>query len=590
MFLKSLRIENKHGIIREIPFHAGLNLIVDETPADKLPSTGNNVGKTTVLKLIDVCLGADPKRIFTDIENPKSEYMEVKRFLIDTNVLITLILCESLERPSDRDIVIERNFLPRKQLVRRINGRTYTVEGFEEFLTNHLFSEHYGKKPTFAQIISHNIRYKEPSVSNTLRTLNSFTRDDEYESLYLFLLGCDFSQGDKKQELLAQLRTELVFKQRLEGKQTKPAYEISLGLLLDEIRELERRRAAFKQSSDLDAKIKLLGDLKFKKGATASELSRVRLRHDLVREAVHEVSSQRSHVDTHELQKLYDEVAGRFGDLTKSFEDLVTFHNRMVDEKVRYIAKDLPRLEEQIASKESELRALNRLENEYLSDMAKSGAIEDMEQIVLSLNDRHRVRGELETVIEQISTVDKSISEIRTQLIDLEKSLFSEISAERIQAKLAKFNRYFAAISEELYGEKYALKFDRAKTQTGQQIYKFSCFNTNFSSGKKQGEITCFDIAYTLFADEEGIPCYHFLLNDKKELMHDNQLERIGRLVERKSDHVQFVASILRDKLPPELNNDEFVVVKLSQKDKLFRVESGGRAPDSVNQSPNDAT
>ena len=103
--------------------------------------------------------------------------------------------------------------------------------------------------------------------------------------------------------------------------------------------------------------------------------------------------------------------------------------------------------------------------------------------------------------------------------------------------------------------------------------------NANFSTGKKQGEITCFDIAYTLFADEEQIPCYHFLLNDKKELMHDNQLERIGRLVERRSEQVQFVASILRDKLPAGLNNEEFFVVKLSQTDKLFRIESDGRDP-----------
>ena len=93
---------------------------------------------------------------------------------------------------------------------------------------------------------------------------------------------------------------------------------------------------------------------------------------------------------------------------------------------------------------------------------------------------------------------------------------------------------------------------------------------TNFSSGKKQGEISCFDIAYTLFADEENIPCFHFLLNDKKELMHDNQLLKIAHLVNNKG--IQFVASILKDKLPEELNREEYFVVKLSQRDKLFKI------------------
>jgi len=64
--------------------------------------------------------------------------------------------------------------------------------------------------------------------------------------------------------------------------------------------------------------------------------------------------------------------------------------------------------------------------------------------------------------------------------------------------------------------------------------------------------------------------------------MHDNQLARIGKLVERKSKQIQFVASILRDKLPPELNDETFIVVKLSQHDKLFRIENGGRAPDEI--------
>lgn len=33
---------------------------------------------------------------------------------------------------------------------------------------------------------------------------------------------------------------------------------------------------------------------------------------------------------------------------------------------------------------------------------------------------------------------------------------------------------------------------------------------------------------------------------------------------------IQFVASILKDKLPEELNREEYFVVKLSQGDKLF--------------------
>ncbi len=68
----------------------------------------------------------------------------------------------------------------------------------------------------------------------------------------------------------------------------------------------------------------------------------------------------------------------------------------------------------------------------------------------------------------------------------------------------------------------------------------------------------------------------HFLLNDKKELMHDNQLIAIAKLVSETG--LQFVASILKDKLPEALDRPEYVVVRLSQHDKLFRIEGGNPA------------
>ena len=56
MFIKSLIIVSKDGLIRMIYFHQGLNLIVDENP-DNNTETVNNVGKTTILRLIDICFG-----------------------------------------------------------------------------------------------------------------------------------------------------------------------------------------------------------------------------------------------------------------------------------------------------------------------------------------------------------------------------------------------------------------------------------------------------------------------------------------------------------------------------------------------------
>ena len=142
----------------------------------------------------------------------------------------------------------------------------------------------------------------------------------------------------------------------------------------------------------------------------------------------------------------------------------------------------------------------------------------------------------------------------------------------RIQKQLDKFNVRFSTISSTLYDESYAISYEVAH-HNGKSYYKFKTFATdNYSTGKKQGEIVCFDLAYITFADEEGIPCLHFVLNDKKELMHGNQLLGIARQSEEQGN-VQYVASILSDKCPERLEKNRFVVQTLSQDNRLFKIE-----------------
>lgn len=574
MFIKSLQINDIDGIVRLIPFHPGMNLIIDETSSESSKLTGNNVGKTTLLMLVDFCLGSDGKSIYTDPETKKGEYTLVKDYLINKEVLITLILSENLNDPISNQLVIERNFLSRKRCIRRINGKQLTLDEFEECLVEYLIPGHYGKKPTYSQIISNNIRYKDISVSNTLKTLNSFTRDDEYETLHLFLLGCDFHKGALKQDLLAQIRSEQTFKARLESKQTRSAYDTSLALLIDEINTLDNRKNKFYNSKSIEHDIEDLNQAKFEIKFTSSRLNKNKLRYNLILDAVKDIESGKMDIDTNELRKLYGETLEKIGNIPRSFEDLLSFHNRMVEEKARYISKELPELTLKIEEDTISVSSLMMKEKGLVSRINESVSIGELEELIIELNEKYRKKGEFEAIIEQISNTETSLDELNKSLNSIDDELFSNEFEAQIQTQINKFNKYFSAVSLELYGEKYAMKFDKKTTKSGQRVYKFSTFNTNFSSGKKQGEIVCFDLAYILFSNNENIPSYNFLLNDKKELMHDNQLIEISRFVEAHKDKVQYIASILKDKLPTELNNDKFFIIKLSQQDKLFRIES----------------
>lgn len=244
----------------------------------------------------------------------------------------------------------------------------------------------------------------------------------------------------------------------------------------------------------------------------------------------------------------------------------------MVIEKVKYISQDLPELIQKLKDSQEELSLLLRKEKELTDEVAKGDSFEELEKIIFELNEKYRIKGEYESIISQLNEVEENIDTLNEQIDNIDNYLFSGDFEILLKEQVKKFNKIFSNISQELYGEKYALTFKKETNKKEQQFYKFNAFNANMSSGKKQGEILCFDLAYLLFADAEQLPCLHFLLNDKKELMHDNQLIKVAEFVQNKN--IQLVISILKDKLPVAVLDKAHIAVELSQQEKLFRIEN----------------
>ena len=73
----------------------------------------------------------------------------------------------------------------------------------------------------------------------------------------------------------------------------------------------------------------------------------------------------------------------------------------------------------------------------------------------------------------------------------------------KVNTQIKKFNKFFSKVSSNLYGEQYAISFELKRDKSNKKVYNFTTFNANLGSGKKQGEILCFDIAYILFAQSE---------------------------------------------------------------------------------------
>jgi uncharacterized protein YydD (DUF2326 family) len=564
MFLKKLKIENKLGLIREIEFHKGLNLIVDETEERNKKTTGNNVGKTTVLRLVDFCLGSSGKNIYQDSEFREQENSTIKDFLINTEVLVILTIVDDIEFPSEQ-LIIKKNFLKYGKKIQEINGETIINDKEFDLQLKELIFNTNVEKPTFKQIVSKNIRDEKNKLANIVKVLNPYTKIEEYEALFLFWLGINTDSHNQKELLGKEKTREENFQKRLKKEGELSLIEQQLELVNSKIEELQQLKSNFNFNEKFEVQLDELNRLKLDLSRLSTELSRLNMRWELILESKAELEKERTNIDVNQIKSLYNKASKLIPNLQISFEETIKFHNDLLDEKIKYIEVELPTLTEKLKSISKEISSLRRREKELSEFVSASEYSDNYDKILIELNSFFERKGNLEEKKKFWIISNEKLERISEELEMINSEINSKDSI--IQKRITLFNKYFTKVSGQLYGEEYLLS-----TQKSDRGYDLIVTNIegNPSTGKKKGQIAAFDFAYVLFAEEIELNFIHFIMHDQLENMHDNQLSTI--LVDlANSINCQFILPIVRDKIPSDIDIEKYIILRLSEKNKLFR-------------------
>jgi uncharacterized protein YydD (DUF2326 family) len=561
-------IQNEQETIRDIIFQRGVNFIVDETPeSENQQSTGNNVGKTTVLRLVDFCFGGDGKNIYKDTEFKKQPNTVIENFLKKNNIIITIVLVENIDDENSFQIVIRKNFLPYKKKIQEINGETVTNDNEFDRVLKKIVLDTEVEKPTFRQIISKNIRDEKSRMTNIVKVLNPYTRPEEYEALYLFWLGLEFADMSEKYRLSEEKKSE----ERLQRQLAKttgslPLVEQTLLLIIGKIEKLNNKKNIFNIHPNYKEDIDRLNEIKYQLNKVSSELGRLELRRDLILESKENLEKEYTQIDTTQIKLLYEKARSLIPDIQVSFENTVKFHNDLISEKLKYITKELPGLQKSIVNANSNLENLSKVENELTEKLQKAGISEDLEKNIRELNQQYEKKGRFEeqkqfweNSVERLDSINKSLEKINNNIVSKD---------DLIKNRIAEFNKYFTELSNKLYGEDYLLS--PLKNMRGYDLIVTN-IEGNPSMGKKKGQISAFDFAYILFADHLNINCLHFIMHDQLENIHDNQLNTLFDIAN--SINCQYIVPILRDKIPAGIDVEQYEILSLSQEDKLFKIE-----------------
>lgn len=565
MFLKNLKIENSLQTIREISFFKGINLIIDETKTDDKRESGNSVGKTTVLRLIDFCFGGEGKNIYQDTEFRKKSNTNVEEFLKNNNIVITLTLKDDLEDETSREIEIKRNFLSRSKKIQLINNESYKDKEFLQKLKELIFDSS-AEKPTFRQIIAKNIRDEKNRLINTVKVLHQNTTLDEYEALFLFWLGINVDNADRKHQLSTERKMEENLQKRLKNDGNLSQITQSLLVINRTIQELQNKKNSYNVNENYNEELSELMNVKSEINRLSTEFTRLELRKELILESKVDLENDLANIDTKNIQKLYEEAKTLIPNLQKTFEDTLNFHNQMIVEKVKYITQELPNLENEIISTKSKINTLLGSEKILTESLNKTLSSEDLQSIITELNKAHEKKGNLEEQKRLWESSNNKLEKIEKELEEINNGIGSKETL--IQTRIAEFNKYFVDISRRLYDEQFVLSSD--KNEKGYEL-NITSISGNLGTGKKKGQMAAFDLAYIQFADALGIKCLHFILQDQIENVHDNQISNL--LTEIVSQiNCQYVLPVLRDKLPDDIDVDQYQILSLSETDKLFKI------------------
>jgi len=238
----------------------------------------------------------------------------------------------------------------------------------------------------------------------------------------------------------------------------------------------------------------------------------------------------------------------------------------MIQNKVEYITEEIPTLESQLVATRREVSELIAQEKKLARQLKKSGVVEELQGVVFGLNKAFEKKGTLEEQKRLWELSSSELDRIEKDLAQINAGIDSK--DDQIQERIAEFNKYFSKMSSRLYGEQFVLYTE--KHEKGYQL-KIKGLYGNLGTGKKKGQIAAFDLAYIQFADAQGIECLHFVLQDQIENVHDNQISSL--LTEIVAGvNCQYILPVLRDKLPADIDVDQYETLSLSQSDKLFRL------------------
>ncbi|WP_342536515.1 hypothetical protein [Sporosarcina sp. FSL K6-3508] len=561
MFIKRLTIKEKmpaEKIIREIPFVKGMNFIVD---AGKDQEKGNSVGKTTILKLIDICFGAKHRKYVYYDDETKQTNEKLKNYIINNRVNVELIIVDSLDKEDSTEYILSVDLYPRGK--RYINGVEKNQNEYWQQLNLILFSNS-ANSPTFRQLINMFVRIDQRADNNKFLKFLDRTNDATYENIYSYLFEL---QDQEVSNYILDLRKEITEKKKeiknfMSINSFKSIDSVSQKVILLEatIDELNNQMSILVNSRKFKENEEKISEIKIEYANYNDRIDELLFKRKRITEILTDAKKEINNgIDEEVLRNLYSETQKAMGTLHKEFEDLVKFNDELVHNKIKYFNSQLKKIDEKTVFLENSKNLLFENHKNVIM-LIEENKIDQYTSLQNKLAEYNEELGSNKSIRLTYTHLDNRIAEL---VEELEKT---EDGADVKEDALTTFNKYFSQYSEKTNGEPFMLY----QTEEGFP-FGIDHVKRGLSTGTRKSIIAAFDLAYQQLAKDLGKRVPNFIVHDVIETIDQVALNAILNIVN--SIECQYIVAVLKEKIRDnELIQSSNVVVTLSENDRPFRI------------------
>ncbi|MCC3273499.1 DUF2326 domain-containing protein [Arthrobacter zhangbolii] len=434
---------------RAVTFQDGLNIVVaDRAKESTKTDSRNGLGKTTVIALIDFCLGANMSARLEQMKG--NEWYFTLSFT--TRAGITLSVSRGPDSPGE--VHIEGDVVTAGIVLREgANLDETTTIGSRQW-TNWLGQECFVREgmpaapPSFRSLVRHFARYRTDSLIDPFRTLAN-QRAEAVQAENAYLLNLDWRFAKEWSELkerkarvaladdpdntidarIAALEPQLV---RLKRRADSLTEDIRTFSVLPEYRKIESR------VQEATSRIKSLANQNF------TDRQQLALYESQVRD---EFTTSNISV-----QRLFAEAGMVLGDaIIRSLDEAAEFQRQVAANRASYLEDEARRIRERIAQREAEQAENAARQEQDMRLLRSGGALDDFAALQKRLAESQVQVAQVE---EQIRTL-RELGDRKSKLKSLELDLVTRTKLdlqERFELRSGVIAR-FGEIMESLYGE-----------------------------------------------------------------------------------------------------------------------------------------